>query len=331
VKSGWDRHVRVFVLAAATLGLVACVGGQPQLLPSSPAASAPTAPGNEPSPAPNAVIAWVDRATAQYVAPSPSLPPADARRCAAAAVRASVGHVQAAMSNTNLPVALVNVSSSVCSLVGEPTLVGVDATGGHHVIRVRDGSYFGDPGPPANVTPGGTGAVNISGGDACDAWLTHHRVYPTLLVSLPGGGSVAVDGHEFDTICGVSVSAFGVPSLATPAPDIPPLLITATISAPDRCRWDDPRLYRHTHEPDANRLFTQPMSVVHRSGRFRPTYVAGDRAVLLPQLRHGALDPGTWLRPVRDASRPSARPAARVCEVQPVASGRRPAVGGRPT
>ena len=225
--------VTVCTFAVVALALSGCVGGQTR----GPSGSLVTGskssvPGNEAVASASDVIAWVDRPAAHYVAPSPSLPPADAKPCRPADIRASSGQMGAGLGNTNLPVTLVNVSITACSLTGYPTLVGVDAKGGHHVIAVQHGSYFGDPGPPANVEPGGRGAVNISGGDGCNAAFARPRMYPTLLIGLPDGGRVAADGREFDTICGVSVSAFGVPSLAAQPTEIPPLPITAAISAP---------------------------------------------------------------------------------------------------
>lgn len=229
------RHFAATVgnLAVVALAVSGCVGGQtPGPSSSLVAGSASSVPSNGAAASESGLVAWVDRPAAHYVAPSPSLPPADARPCAAQDVRASSGQVGAGLGNTNLPVSLVNVSTSACSLAGYPTLVGVDAKGGHHVIAVDRGSYFGDPGPPGNIEPGGDGSVNISGADACDAALTGQRIYPTLLVGLPDGGRVAIDGRQFDTICGVFVSAFGVPSLAAPPSEISPLPVTAAISAP---------------------------------------------------------------------------------------------------
>ena len=219
--------------ALVALILAGCVGATTPGVSGSPVgASASSAPSNAATGSASGLIAWLDRPAARQVAPSPSLPPTDAPACGSPEVRASAGQAGAGLGNTNLPVALVNISTSACSLTGYPTLVGVDAKGAHHRIPVEQGSYFGDPGPPANLDPGGTGAVNISGADACDAALIHQRIYPTLLVGLPGGGAAAVDGRQFDTICGVSVSAFGVPSLAAQLSDVPPLPLTAAISAP---------------------------------------------------------------------------------------------------
>lgn len=139
----------------------------------------------------------------------------------------------AGLGNTNLPVTFSNVSSSTCALVGYPTLVGIDRTGVPHSISVGHGSYFGDPGPPANIAPGEAAALNISGADACQAALAGEPVtYTTLRIGLPAGGSVEIDGNGFDTICGVWVSAFGVPAAATPPIDVPPSPLTAAITAP---------------------------------------------------------------------------------------------------
>jgi hypothetical protein len=82
-----------------------------------------------------------------------------------------------------------------------------------HPLHASHGSYFGDPGPPANIAPGQTAAVNVSGADACEpAQNGQHKLYPALRIGLPGGGSVEATGARFDAICGVSVSRFGVPA-----------------------------------------------------------------------------------------------------------------------
>lgn len=162
------------------------------------------------------------------------MPLANARSCRPSDLRVvSATGLGAAMSNTLFAVTLRNISGSPCTVIGYPTVSGVDAHGVIHRLTVARGSYFGDPGPPANIAPGDTVRVNVSGGDACQELFDgHHLVYPTLRLSLPSGGTIDVDGTAFDAICGVSVSAFGVPSAASPPTDVPPSPLTASISAP---------------------------------------------------------------------------------------------------
>lgn len=148
-------------------------------------------------------------------------------------MRAAAGPEGAGLGNTNLPITFVNRSTSACVLKGYPTLVGVDAEGVGHPVTVEHGSYFGDPGPPANIAPGESAALNISGADACPAILSGgHRVYADFRIGLSAGGHVEVAAAGFDTICGVWVSQFGVPSAANPPDGVPPSPLTATISAP---------------------------------------------------------------------------------------------------
>ena len=230
---GWLPAVGVGALLVA-----GCVAGSPagpsssEPIATSSAASASVLAGAAASPGPS-LVPWVDRPAAHYVAPSPSHPAADARPCEPTDLGARSGQEGFGLGNSNLPVTFVNRSTSACALVGFPTLDGIDASGVAHPVRVSHGSYFGDPGPPANLAPGGSAALNISGADACPAILDgHHQVYPALRVGLPAGGSVEVDGGGFDTICGVSVSAFGVPAAGDAAAGPLPLPLTASIAAP---------------------------------------------------------------------------------------------------
>lgn len=228
-------------LAAWGLGALlasACVASPPSLEPSSrPSAgsSASAGPLLEPaSPSPaQSVVPWVDRPVPSYVPPSPSLPPADARPCRPADLRAESGQVGFGLGNSNLPVTFVNASTSACTLIGYPTLVGIDVNGVAHPIATAHGSYFGDPGRPANIAPGGSAVLNVSGADACPAALDGvHQTFELLRIGLPAGGSVEVAGSAFDTACGVSASQFGVPAAANPPVDVPLSPLTATIAAP---------------------------------------------------------------------------------------------------
>jgi hypothetical protein len=130
-------------------------------------------------------------------------------------------------------VTFVNSSESTCVLKGEPTIGGLKADGILVPLAITLGSYFGDPGPPANIATGEAAALNISGADACPAALSgRHPVYAMLRIGLPGGGGVDAAAHGFDTVCGVSVSQFGVPADAEPAVDPPLSPLTAQITAP---------------------------------------------------------------------------------------------------
>lgn len=181
----------------------------------------------------NGNVPWLDRQAAAFVEATPQPHPTDARPCRAADLRARAGEPGAGLGNTNLPVDFLNSSGSTCLLKGEPTIGGLRADATLVPLPVSEGSYFGDPGPTANIAPGGTAALNISGADACPAALSgKHRVYPNLRIGLPDGGSIDVAARGFDTVCGVSVSRFGVPADAEPATDPPLSPLTAEIRAP---------------------------------------------------------------------------------------------------
>jgi hypothetical protein len=114
---------------------------------------------------------------------------------------------------SNVEVFLTNHSATACWLDGYPAIAGVAADGTVTKLPVRHGALPGNPGPSANIKPGQTAAVNVSGGDECAFVMDgEHQVYPELLIGLPGGGTVGVFGTGFDAICGVGVSAFGVPA-----------------------------------------------------------------------------------------------------------------------
>lgn len=230
---GWLPAVGLGALLAA-----GCVAGSPagssssELLAASATATPSTHESAPASPGPG-LVPWVDRPAAHYMAPTPSYPPTDARPCGPADVHATSGQEGFGLGNSNLPVTFVNRSDSACVLSGFPTLDGIDIHGVAHSISVSHGSYFGDPGPSANLAPGESAALNISGADACPAILAgQRRIYPVLGIGLPAGGSVNVAGDGFDTICGVSVSAFGVPAAAAAADGPSPLPLTASIAAP---------------------------------------------------------------------------------------------------
>ncbi len=200
----------------------------------SPAPTKPNASSLAPAPSPSspAVVSWADRPAPEYVGPTAQPYPTDARPCGPNDLKVSAGDVGAGLGNTNLPVAFVNISASTCLLNGEPTIGGLRSDGTLVPLPIADGSYFGDPGPTANIAPGGAAALNISGADACPAALSGKRqVYSNLRIGLPDGGSIDVGAHGFDTVCGVSVSRFGVPADTMPAA-VPSSPLTAQISAP---------------------------------------------------------------------------------------------------
>src|SRR5579871_1952044 len=213
--------VRITVLAVTVLcgGISAGCGGR------APGAATPH---QRPT---RSVVAWVDHPAAQVPVILRSPPySTGARPCRPADLSVSHGQLGYATGNTNVQVYLTSRSATACLLDGYPTVAGVAANGTVTPLPARHGSFSGSPGPSANVAPGQTAAINISGGDNCPLALGgEHQVYPELLVGLPGGGTVRVYWTGFDAICGVSVSPFRVPADQPQGPAPSPL--TARIVA----------------------------------------------------------------------------------------------------
>lgn len=176
------------------------------------------------------VVPWADRPAAPYAEPGPRTFATDARPCQPPDLRTSAGRSGVGLGNTNVAVQFTNRSATACVLLGYPKVAGISSSGAITPVAATHGSYFGDPGPPANIAPGQTAAVNVSGADACQAAQDgQHRVYRRLRIGLPGGGNVDAPVAPFDAICGVSVSLFGVPADQPAAP--PPSPLTAQITA----------------------------------------------------------------------------------------------------
>jgi len=213
--------VKITVLTAAALaaGLVAgCSSPSPGV--ATPHTSA--TPG---------LVAWADQPAAQVPFVLRSLAySTGARPCRPADLSVSHGELGYATGNTNMEVSLTNHSATACWLDGYPAIAGVAANGTVNLLHAQHGSFFGSPGPSANIKPGQAAAINISVWDSCALALGgEHRVYPELVIGLPGGGTVGVLRTGFDAICGVSVSAFGVPADQPRGPAPSPL--TARITA----------------------------------------------------------------------------------------------------
>jgi len=176
------------------------------------------------------VVPWADRPAAPYAEPRPRTFATDARPCRPAELRTSPGRSGVGLGNTNVAVRFTNRSAAACVLLGYPKVAGISPGGAITPLAATHGSYFGAPGPPANIAPGQTAAVNVSGADACQAAQDGgRRVYRRLRIGLPGEGHLDAAVAPFDAICGVSVSQFGVPADQPAVP--PPSPLTARITA----------------------------------------------------------------------------------------------------
>jgi Domain of unknown function (DUF4232) len=196
---------------------------------------APEARAPEARAAAKGVVPWADRPAAPYVEPGPRKFATDARPCRPSDLRMSPGRSGVGLGNTNVAIQFTNRSATECVLLGYPKVAGISASGAITPLAATHGSYFGDPGPPANIAPGQTAVVNVSGADACNAAQTgQHRIYRRLRIGLPSGGRVDAPVAPFDAICGVSVSQFGVPADLPAVP--PPSPLTARITAAPAAR-----------------------------------------------------------------------------------------------
>jgi hypothetical protein len=120
------------------------------------------------------VVPWADRPAAPYAEPGPRTFATDARPCRPAELRTSPGRSGVGLGNTNVAVLFTNRSAAACVLLGYPTVAGISPGGEIAPLAAALGSYFGDPGPPANIAPGQTAAVEpFAGGELVK---THVRV-----------------------------------------------------------------------------------------------------------------------------------------------------------
>lgn len=197
-----------------------------------------------------AVVPWVDRPAPDQSqpAPTPSFP-ATARPCTPSDLVASAApDIGAALGNTNLQISFRNRSASACLLDGYPGISAVDAAGRRVPLAPQHGSYFGDPGPVADIGLGQSAAVNVSSGNGCAAaYKGVAPGYRSWRLTLPSGGEVAVQSPPFVVACGLSVSRFGVPAdRQPPASGPPPSPLTATIAAPASVRAGETLRYTVT-------------------------------------------------------------------------------------
>jgi hypothetical protein len=159
-------------------------------------------------------VPWVDRPAPPpyFPAATPTTAPAaDARPCTAQDVSIVAAGTNGGGGTDVDYFSVKNVGSTTCRLGDYPPRV-VATEPGHPDVIARDGAFFGDPGPAANVAPGRAGALSITTSRNCIIGPTLPPAYHTLLVTLPGGGIVSVHGL-FGVSCGLGPSRFGVQQL----------------------------------------------------------------------------------------------------------------------
>lgn len=205
----------------------------------------------------NGVVPWVDHPAPPDKGPAPVKVTADARPCRPRDLGVTPGQAGVGLGHTNVQVLFENRSASACLLAGYPTVAGIGAGGVVTPLAASHGSYFGNPGPTANIAPGQTAAVNVSGADACQAAQGgQHVLYRELRIGLPRGG--VIDARvRFDAVCGASVSRFGVPAGLPKVPRPSPL--TARITAAATARPGEDFWYKVTlTNPTASAFVLRP-------------------------------------------------------------------------
>ncbi len=163
-----------------------------------------------------------------------TLPTPAGPACTPKDLRATGGPGGAAGGHTVVRVLLTNHGADGCLLDGYPTVAGVGPDGSLVALNATDGTYTADPGLPGVIAPGETAAVDLEESWACEKALNGNKpqIWKTVELGLPAGGSIRVDA-EVDSICGVAVSRFGVPTRQPPIEVTPsPSPLTLTLTAP---------------------------------------------------------------------------------------------------
>ena len=211
------RIVRALVGLIATVAVVslaACDGGGP---PTGQAAD---------------VIPWVDTPAVTTTTTTPTLPPATAPLCRASKLSASARPGGAATGNLATDVYLTNLGPATCQLSGWATISGLRSGSPPVPLIARHGTFFG-PTSPVDLKPNQKGVLVLGTTDGCDVLSqpdasasqanVTNSTYAGIMLSLPGGGELAVSGVNLDVACGLSESQLGgyPPPPVSPSPPGP--------------------------------------------------------------------------------------------------------------
>jgi hypothetical protein len=164
-------------------------------------------------------VPWVDRTMPPLYAPAPvptTAPATNAPPCTASQL-AIVANGQNGAGGTLFNFfSLENVGPAPCLLSGYPSRVVATEPGKPDVVA-KDEPDYPDPGRSANVAVGRAGELSIDTFDRCISGPAFPPSYHTLLITFPGGGTVAAHG-AFGVSCGLGTSRLGVqqPALAYP-------------------------------------------------------------------------------------------------------------------
>ena len=194
------------------------------------------------------VVPWVDRPAPPYVPPEEPVVtfPTDARPCQSADLDVRAGPGGGGMGNELSQFLFTNRSTTPCVLNGYPTIAGVSANGDLTELSATQGTYFGDPGPPANIAPGEVAALNVATVGPCKTDPAQSIVFPTLRLGLPGGDTVDVSGEGIDIFCGISVSLFGVPARTPPPPPTIESPLKVSLAMPEAVQPGEQLVYTVT-------------------------------------------------------------------------------------
>lgn len=156
---------------------------------------------------------WVNRPLRLYVIPEPKLIsyPASAAPCRAGQVRVTKGRTGAGLGNQLEELVFTNVGARPCLLRGYPAISAETQTGSRRTLRRRrGGTYFGRLVP--DLRPGGHVFLDLATSTGCEGGRKPAVRYRRLLFALPQGGSVQGEQVSISEDCGLSMSAFGLPS-----------------------------------------------------------------------------------------------------------------------
>jgi len=140
-------------------------------------------------------------------------------RCTAAELTGRLGVIGLGTGQYTRHLVLTNTSGRACTLTGGPSEISGVRRGGHRV-RLARGVPRGEPSygliGPADLQPGQSAQAVIHTTTMCQK-ASEGRVddFIALDVGIAYSGEVRIDfppGQPYDAVCGVDVSAFGIPA-----------------------------------------------------------------------------------------------------------------------
>jgi hypothetical protein len=212
-------------LVTAALLLVGCTSGSLST-PRQTRRPSPSIPASVTRRAPHVsasipFVPWVDRpAGAAVVSHVPSWHrrgvPNDAPACRRDALRVRRVASSGGMGTDYLSITWVNRTRHACRVIGTARIAAITP---HGTVPLGPSRFYVFArrlnGPPADVRPGRSVVTTFGGSPNCDAGLRPHSYagYRDFRVELPSGASYEIH-RPLITVCGVTGSAFGVPSAA---------------------------------------------------------------------------------------------------------------------